>query len=109
MNSQDFVFKLPESNVIYEKNDSILTDSNKYIKLTTEGVNNVVAAFYIKSILDNKNMIKDCNYETKCTVTDNFYNEVNETITNNQLNYVNDIIKNIDKKMNDIIEKDYTK
>lgn len=106
MNPQDYMFKLPENNYNYEKNDSIVNDINKYNKLTNEGVNHIVAAFYIKSIQDNKNNIKDIIDENK--TTDDIYKDVNE-VTNNQLNYVDDFMKKINKKMNEIIEKDYTK
>lgn len=90
MDPLSIIYKLPES--LYEKSD---LDENKLKNMTSEGVNHIVGAFYIKSVQDNWNK--------KVEPLEN----VND-ITNNQLNVVNDLMKRINEhKMNEIIEKDF--
>ncbi len=91
MDPLSIIYKLPES--LYEKNE---LDEQRYMRLTSEGVNHIVGAFFIKNHQENRNK--------KVEPLEN----VND-VTNNQLNVVNEIMKKINEhKMNEIIEKDFS-
>jgi hypothetical protein len=91
MDPLSIIYKLPEN--VYEKNE---IDEYRWHRLTGEGVNHIVGAFYIKNIQDSRNK----RVETLDSVND---------MTNSQLNVVNDIMKKINEhKMNAIIEKDFS-
>jgi hypothetical protein len=91
MDPLSIIYKLPES--LYEKNE---VDENRWQRITGEGVNHIVGAFFIKNVQDSRNK----RIETLENVND---------VTNNQLNVVNDLMKRINEhKMNEIIEKDFS-
>ncbi len=91
MDPLSVMYKLPEG--LYEKNE---LDENRWQRLTAEGINHIVGAFFIKGVQDSRNK----RMETLENVND---------VTNNQLNVVNDIMKKINEhKMNEIIEKDFS-
>jgi hypothetical protein len=91
MDPLSIIYKLPES--LYDRCEN---EEQRSYKFKTEGTSNIVAAYFIKSVQENKNK-----------KVENLQN-VNDA-TNNQLNVVNDIMKKInEQKMNEIIEKDYS-
>ncbi len=91
MDPLSIIYKLPEG--LYEKNE---LDEERWQRLTSEGVNHIIGAFFIKRYVDNKNK--------KVETLEN----VNH-VTTYQLNEVNDLMKKINEnKMNEIIEKDFS-
>jgi hypothetical protein len=85
---------------------------NRQARMTSEGVNNIVAAFFIKSVQGKRNNIKPVetvihdnsstnNSEQPSKPFMDIQSDLN-SITNNQLSSVNDMMKKI-------IEKEYTK
>ena len=108
---------IPGYNNIYERGDffGMMNETRNVdmqVKLTTEGVNNIVAAYFIKSIQQKRASIKPV--ETIIHKEEVSENNVPEnkgmtdiqpdlnSITNNQLSSVSDMMKKI-------IEKDLTK
>lgn len=102
---------------------------NRINKIANEGVNHIVAAFFIKSAQQSKSKqhndtiqggvikrspissinLNDANCDKHITnmFNDKLAPDVNET-TVNQLNTVSDVVKRIkENKLNEIIEKEY--
>jgi hypothetical protein len=109
---------LPGYNNIFDRADlfNMLNDKevlNRQARLSNEGVNNMVAAYFIKNVQQKRNSIvksaetvatKDDSVPASAS-SDNKLSDIQadlNNITNNQLNTVNDMMKKI-------IEKDFTK
>jgi hypothetical protein len=117
----DFMYRYQEGhlpfNNIYDRNDlfNLLNDRetlNRQARLTNEGVNNIVAAYFIKNVQQKRSSMKPVEVivHKEDSVPDSAAGGERMSdiqadlggITNNQLNTVNDMMKKI-------IEKDFTK
>jgi hypothetical protein len=115
----DFLYRFQEGHIpgynnIYERNDffNMLNDRenvNKQNRLTTEGINNIVAAYFIKTVQQKRSNTKPIetiiSTKDEEAVSPKGVEDIHAdlcSVTNNQLSNVNDLMKRI-------IEKDYSK